>query len=94
MPVPQFLSAESVAAMFDTSPATVRRWEKLGKIPPASNINGLRRWQVDALLRYIGETMDDSPSGRGKTTDPDRAAEEAANAARQGREAYTRRRAG
>lgn len=94
MAIPQFLSAESVAAMFDTSPATVRRWEKLGKIPPASNINGLRRWQVDALLRYIGETMDDSPSIRGKTTDPDRAAEDAVNAARESRQTHARRRAG
>lgn len=45
------LSTGDVAVMFDVHPATIRRWEREGVIPPAKRRRGLRVYSADDVER-------------------------------------------
>lgn len=88
--LPQYVSRQTIARMFDTSVSTVRRWEAERKLPPALRINNLDRWDLSALLSHFGRAIDGGGNDRPRSADE--AADRVSRAAREGREAHARRR--
>lgn len=66
----KFLSRQSVAKFFDTSSATIDRWVRQGVIPSPLVIGGVKRWDIDDLMRAARDAMGAEPE---KTTCPDEA---------------------
>jgi hypothetical protein len=51
-----FLDAKAVAARYNIHEVTVRKWEAMGKLPPAVRITrGVTRWPLSALLAREAE---------------------------------------
>lgn len=49
------MSANQVAELLGTSPKTVRRWARTGRIPRAIEIGGVCRWRPEQIAAWIEE---------------------------------------
>jgi hypothetical protein len=56
---PVYLSIESVAARYEVSKTTVRRWVKAGILPPPAQLGDTQRWAMK-LLQDAESALDEA----------------------------------